>query len=140
MRRGRFLRPLLISVLSLCILLTFTWLPRILRPRVGLREAFVIGSDPVDGSTINPPPAVVRIFFNEPISPTSVAHVYFGIDNQVVDGNRSIIASGNPRELDTPLISPDQLPQGSYTVRWSALDTTHGHATHDVICFNVIHP
>ncbi len=139
MRRGRFLRPLLISALSLCILLTLTWLPVISRPSVALAHAFVIGSDPVDGSTINTSPAVVRIFFNEPISPTSVAHVFFGIDNQVVDGNRSIIASGNPRELDTPLISPNQLPQGSYTVRWSALDTTDGHATQGVIGFNVGH-
>lgn len=139
MQRGRFFRPLLISALSLCILLTLTWLPGIFRPPVALAHAFVIGSDPVDGSTINTPPAVVRIFFNEPISRASVAHVYFGIDNQVVDGNRSIIASGNSRELDTPLISPDQLPQGSYTVRWTALDATDGHATHGVIGFNVGH-
>ena len=139
MQRGRFFRPLLISALSLCLLLTLTWLPGIFRPAAAFAHAFVIGSDPVDGSTINTPPAVVRIFFNEPISPSSVAHVYFGIDNQVVDGNRSIIASGNPRELDTPLISPDRLEQGSYTVRWTALDTTDGHATHGVIGFNVGH-
>jgi len=106
---------------------------------VALAHAFVIGSDPVDGSTISFPPAVVRIFFNTPISPASIVHVYFGIDNEVVDGGRSSIASSNPRELDTPLINPSRLPQGSYTVRWTALDNTDGHATQGVIGFNVGH-
>lgn len=139
MRQGRFLRPLLMSALILSLLLTISWSPVLLRPPVALAHAFVIGSDPVDGSTINTPPAVVRIFFNAPISSASIAHVYFGIDNQVVDGGSSSVASGNPRELDTPLVAPDRLPQGSYTVRWTALADGDGHTTQGVIGFNVGH-
>src|SRR6266702_1691625 len=103
MRRGRLLRPLLMSALSLCILLILSWLPGVFRPPAALAHAFVIGSDPVDGSTISTAPAAVRILFN------------------------------------TPLIPPAQLPQGSYTVRWTALSTTDGQATHGVIGFNVGH-
>jgi methionine-rich copper-binding protein CopC/putative copper export protein len=139
MRQGRFLRLALISMLSLSILLVFTWLPLLSGSPVALAHAFVIGSDPVDGSTISTPPAVVRIFFNAPISSASSAHVYFGIDNQVVDAGHSSIARNNPQELDTPLVTPGELPQGSYTVRWTALANDDGHATQGVIGFNVGH-
>jgi methionine-rich copper-binding protein CopC/putative copper export protein len=139
MRQGRLLKPLLMSALSVCILLILSWLPGVYRPPAALAHAFVIGSDPVDGSTISTAPAAVRIFFNTPISSASIAHVYFGIDDQLMDAGRSRVASTNPQELDTPLIAPAQLPQGSYTVRWTALSTTDGQATHGVIGFNVGH-
>lgn len=54
-----------------------------------------------------------------------------------MNAGRSYVVSDNPQELDTPLIS--QLPQGSYTVRWTALSTTDGQATHGVIGFNIGH-
>ncbi len=137
MRQGHFLRLLLLAALSLCILLALSWLPVVFRPPAAFAHAFVIGSDPVDGSTINTAPAVVRIFFNVPISSASIAHVYFGIDNQLVDAGSSHVVRNNPQELDTPLIA--QPPEGSYTVRWTALSTTDGHATHGVIGFNIGH-
>src|SRR6266516_1006274 len=137
MRQGRFLRHLLIAAMGLCFLLSLRWLPVLLRPPAALASSFVVGSDPVDGSTISTPPTQVRIFFNTPISSASIANVYFGINYQVVNAGRSHVASNNPRELDTPLLA--QLPQGSYTVRWTALSTTDGHATHGVIGFNIGH-
>jgi putative copper export protein/methionine-rich copper-binding protein CopC len=137
MRQGRFLRPALILVLSLCILITLSWLPVLFRPPAALASSFVIGSDPVDGSTISTPPTQVRIFFNTPISSASSANVFFGINYQVMNADRSHVASNNPQELDTPLIT--QLPLGSYTVRWIALSTTDGQATHGVIGFNIGH-
>src|SRR5712692_4453407 len=137
MRQGCFLRQALISALSLCILITLSWLPVIIRPPAVLASSFVIGSDPVDGSTISTPPTQVRIFFNTPISSASIANVYFGINYQVMNADRSHVASNNPQELDTPLIT--QLPLGSYTVRWIALSTTDGQATHGVIGFNIGH-
>ena len=137
MRQGCFLRQALISVLSLCILITLSWLPVIIRPPAVLASSFVIGSDPVDGSTISTPPTRVRIFFNTPISSASIANVYFGINYQVMNAGRSHVASNNPQVLDTPLIT--QLPLGSYTVRWTALSTTDGQATHGVIGFNIGH-
>jgi copper transport protein len=137
MRQGRFLRPLLISVAGLCLLLALSWLPVLVRPPAALASSFVVGSDPVDGSTISVPPTQVRIFFNTPISLASIATVYFGIDYQVMNAGRSHVASNNAQELDTPLLK--QLPEGSYTVRWTALSTTDGHATHGVIGFNIGH-
>ena len=54
-----------------------------------------------------------------------------------MNAGRSHVASNNPQELDTPLLT--QLPEGSYTVRWTALSTTDGRATHGVIGFNIGH-
>lgn len=139
MRLRRFLRLLLLSALSLSVLLAYSWLPFLSPSPAASAHAFVIGSDPVDGSTINKAPAVMRIFFNEDISPASIAHIYFGPNAQLMDGGRSTISSTNPRELDTPLVTPDRLPQGSYTVRWTALSSVDGHTTHGVIGFNLGH-
>src|SRR6266700_532852 len=137
MRQGSFLRPLLISVVGLCLLLSLSWLPILFPPPAALASSFVVGSDPVDGSTISVPPTQVRIFFNTPISSASIANVYFGIDYQVMNAGRSHVARTNPQELDTPLLT--QLPEGSYTVRWTAISATDGHATHGVIGFNIGH-
>jgi len=142
MRQGRFLRPLLISALSLSLLLAFTWSPLLSRPPAALAHAFVTGSDPVDGSTISTPPARVRIFFNAPISSASIAHVYVFVANgssngQQVDAAHSSIPATNPLELDTPLIHPASLPQGSYEVKWVAISNDDGHTTTGLIGFNV---
>jgi methionine-rich copper-binding protein CopC/putative copper export protein len=105
-------------------------------------HAFVIGSDPVDGSTIERAPRVVRIFFNAPISPISVANVYvISADGQLlnVSAAHSSVASSDAHELDTPLKMPDQLPQGGYEVRWTALADGDGHTTFGLIGFNIGH-
>lgn len=108
-------------------------------PPVALAHAFVIGSDPVDGSTINAVPPMIRIFFNAPISPLSVAHVYNTQNGGFVEVQtlRSSISQSNPRELDTVLLHPDTLTQGGYFVRWVAVANDDGHTTFGAIGFNV---
>ena len=86
----------------------------------------MIGSDPIDGSTVATVPRVVRIFFASAVSPTSIAYV-FTPDERMVDAAHSTISGKDARELDTLLSRPDQLPQGSYTVRWTALASSDGH-------------
>src|ERR1039457_3940951 len=85
MQHRRFRRLHLLTRVSASLLLIYTifmWSPDASRGPVAYAadataaRAFVIGSDPVDGSTIGTPPQVVRIFFNEDISAASVAHVY----------------------------------------------------------------
>jgi len=137
-RQRTYCLLLLISILSLGVLLAFGWLPLLSRAPVALAHAFVIGSDPVDGSTVSTAPAVVRIFFNEAINSASIAHV-FTPDGHIVDAARSKIPATNPRELDTPLITSGELPQGGYTVRWTALANDDGYTTHGVIGFNIGH-
>ena len=142
MRHRHFLRLLLTSLLCLSVLLTLAWTPFFFHAPAVLAHAFVIGSDPVDGSTIGAAPTTIRIFFNADISPASIAHVYAfapggPTGGRLVDGGRSTISANNARELDTPLLSPSTLPQGSFEVKWTAIATDDGHAAHGLIGFNV---
>lgn len=149
MRHGRYLRRplrrLAIVALSPVFLLVLSWLPIVSQAQVAFAHAFVIGSVPVDGSTIASSPAVVRIFFNADISSASIAHVYLFTtgshpsEGQLVDAARSTVSPTNPRELDTPLLMPGTLPQGSYEVFWTAIATDDGHTTSGLIGFNVGH-
>ncbi|MDQ2714048.1 MAG: copper resistance protein CopC [Chloroflexota bacterium] len=134
----RYLRLACISLLSLSVLLLCSWSPIIMRPPAASAHAFVIGSDPVDGSTVSVAPAVVRIFFNGNIAPASSAQV-FASDDRLVNAAQSTISRANPRELDTPLLPADQLALGGYIVRWTALSSDDGHTTHGVIGFNIGH-
>ena len=137
MQKGRFLRPVLLATMSLCLLLMLNWLPMLFRPQVALASSFVVGSDPIDGSTINVPPTRMRIFFNTPVSPASTATIYYGPQYQIMNAGHSYVANNNPQELDTPLLA--HLPEGSYTVRWTAVSNTDGRVTNGVIGFNIGH-
>ena len=111
-------------------------------PRVALAHAnhsFVIGSDPIDGSTINTLPSVMRIFFNAPISSISSAHIYYIQGGTLVDvgAAESTVNGSNPRELDTLIKTPGSQPQGSYEVRWTAVSNDDGHTTYGLIGFNL---
>lgn len=133
--RSSLRRLLLFFCISLSILLLALCPTTVFRQPVASAHAFVIGSVPIDGSTVAPVPSVVRIFFDAPLSPASFANVYTP-DERIVSAPHSTV-TGNARELDTPLLNPSQLPQGSYTVRWTAVASDDGHTTHGVIGFNV---
>jgi copper transport protein len=150
MQHRRSLRRPLLALVSASLLLIFTiytWSPAAARvPEAyaassAAARAFVIGSDPVDGSTISTPPRVVRIFFNEDISAASEAQVYtFDVAaGRVVDAAHSFIAPTNARELDVPLVAASQLPQGVYEVKWVAVASDDGQVTTGLIGFNIGH-
>ena len=61
----------------------------------------------------------------------------FAPDGEGVDASRSTIPRTNARKLDTPLTTPEQLPDGSYTVSWVALSNDDGHATQGTMSFTL---
>ncbi len=132
-------RLLLIATALILAILSYLGSTALVQPPIASAHSFVIGSDPVDGSTIGAVPKVMRIFFNATISPASVAHVYSVQNGQLVDvsAGRSSIAPSNPRELDTALKTPGELPQGSYEVKWTAVSNDDGHTTYGIIGFDV---
>src|SRR5437660_6061550 len=129
MQRRRVATVILACLLSILAYVGSTAVERV---PVAFAHAYVIGSDPVDGSTINTLPMVMRIFFNAPISPLSRAHVYSVQDGHLVDvsATPSAIAQNNPRELDTPIKTPAAQPQGSYEVMWTAASNDDGHTSY----------
>jgi methionine-rich copper-binding protein CopC/putative copper export protein len=104
-------------------------------------SAYVIGSDPVDGSTVATAPQEVHVYFNAAISVLSSAHVLVvqrGTQNSSlveVGTNTGVIAGSNPNELIIPLKKSP--PQGSYLVRWLAVANDDGRTTFGNIGFNV---
>ncbi|QBD79885.1 hypothetical protein EPA93_29460 [Ktedonosporobacter rubrisoli] len=133
-------RRLLIFVSALILsILMFFCTSALYPPPVASAHAFVIGSNPVDGATINAAPNVVRIYFNAPVSTLSTVHVYAIENGQLVDVSAApaSISPTDARELDTPLKSPGSLPQGSYEIKWMAVASNDGHTTYGVIGFDV---
>ncbi len=149
MQRNRSLRLLLLALVSLSVLIVANLITNFVqsglsRPSIAYADAFVIGSDPIDGSTVQAVPKVVRIFFNAPISSLSTAYVFAPVPGQygrlqMVDAGHSYIPPGKPRELDTLVAHADSLPQGSYEVRWTALANDDGQPTSGIIGFDVGH-
>src|SRR5581483_2047563 len=104
--RKRQQRVIILAFLS--AILAFIITTVVVPPPAASAHAFVIGSNPVDGSTINAVPNVVRIDFNAPISPLSSAQIYVVRDGNLVDitGSASRIIANNPYQLETPLKDP----------------------------------
>ena len=121
-------------------LLTYSSSVLLLNPPVAQASAYVIGSDPVDGSTIGSV-QTIHIYFNAPISRLTTAHVLVvqqGTQNSVmieVGANTGTVSASNPNELIIPLKTA--APQGSYLVRWAAVANDDGRTTFGTIGFNV---
>ncbi|GCE14333.1 copper resistance CopC/CopD family protein [Tengunoibacter tsumagoiensis] len=109
------------------------------QPPVAQAHAFVIGSDPVDGSTIQALPAEIHIYFNAPISSLSSAQVLSIQAGKLTDigSATSLVASNNPNELITPVKTLASQPQGSYEILWTAVASGDGRTTYGIIGFNV---
>ena len=134
-RHVRYLRLVLLPALLLNIVI-YCIAVVVLQPQSALAHAYVIGSDPVDGSTVTVVPKVVRIYFNADVSSISVAQVlYVQNANYVTVQTHTTLAANNMRELDTYL--PTHLTGGSYLVRWTAVANDDGHTTFGSIGFDV---
>ncbi len=143
MRRRHYFRSIFLALLCCSLLQIVSWLPFAGHIPTASAHAFVIGSDPIDGSTISKAPSFVRIYFDAPIAAASTASIYaFPPGEQTANGllvnaSHSSINATNPNELDTPLLPASKLPQGSYEVYWTALSLTDGHTTSGLIGFNL---
>jgi copper transport protein len=129
---------ILIRALFLAILVS-VMASLVVRPPTASAHAFVIGSDPIDGSTVYAVPKVVHIDFNSPISPLSSAHIYVVQNGALVDISAAPghISGANQRQLEVVLKDPASQPQGSYEIKWTAVANADGHSTDGLIGFNV---
>ena len=134
-KHARFLRLVLLPALVIN-LLAYALIATIFQPLAAHAQAYVIGSDPVDGSTVNAVPKEIRIFFDDTISPLSVATIQYVQNGGFVPvQGQSFISSSNPHELDIPL--PSNSMQGSYLVSWTAISNNDGRTTYGKIGFNI---
>lgn len=141
MQQRHCIRISVLALLCVSLLLLVSWLPLAGNAPTASAQAFVIGSDPIDGSTINKAPATVRIYFDAPIAIGSQAAVYAfapgSTSGLLVSANQGTINATNPRELEISLLPSSKLPQGGYEIKWTALSTTDGHTSSGLIGFNL---
>ncbi len=133
-------RRLLVTGIALLLsFLTSICTTALIQPSIASAHAYVIGSDPVDGSTVVQVPKEVHVYFNAAVSPLSSAHVYFTHDGNLTDvgATPSQVAPLDARELVIPIKTPSNQPEGSYEVIWSAMADGDGHTTKGIIGFNV---
>ncbi|HEY3993071.1 MAG TPA: FixH family protein [Ktedonobacteraceae bacterium] len=141
MQQRHYLKIFALAMLCVSLLLAVSWLPLAKNAPIASAHAFVIGSDPIDGSTISKAPTMVRIYFNAPISATSQATVLAfapgSSSGLLVSTDHGIVNPTNARELDISLLPSSKLPQGGYEVNWTALSLNDGHTTSGLIGFNL---
>ncbi|HEX7737716.1 MAG TPA: copper resistance protein CopC [Ktedonobacteraceae bacterium] len=140
MQKRHYRNILTIALLCASLLLMVSWWPLAGDTPTASAHAFVVGSDPIDSSTISKPPAEVRIYFDAPVASASraVVNAYTISSAKVlVSTGPGTVNASNPRELDIPLLPSNKLPQGGYEVRWTAVSLTDGHATSGLIGFNL---
>ncbi len=135
--RMRQRRLLIITTALLLSFLAYFCITFVTIPPAAQARAYVIGSDPVDGSTLDKVPGEVRIFFNSPISKLSSAHIYSIQNGNLVDINAAPSIVSNTTELNTLLKTPDNQPKGSYEVLWTAVASNDGTTTYGIIGFDV---
>jgi methionine-rich copper-binding protein CopC/putative copper export protein len=131
-------RLLVIPIALLLSFLVYFCMTLVILPPAAQAHAYVIGSDPVDGSTIDKVPNEVRIFFNAPISTLSSAHVYSIQNGNLVDINAAPpTITTNAEELTVSVKTPGSQPKGSYEVLWTAVASNDGTTTYGIIGFDV---
>ena len=131
---ARFIRLVLLPALVLN-LLAYGIIVTIFEPQAAHAQAYVIGSDPVDGSTVSTMPKHIRIFFDASISTLSNATLLYVKNGDFVPvQGQSFVSPSDQHEMDIPV--PDNSPQGSYFVRWTAISTLDGHTTYGSIGFD----
>jgi methionine-rich copper-binding protein CopC len=141
MRQRYYSKILALALLCAGLLLGVSWLPLAGHTPAVSAYAFVVGSDPIDGSTISKAPTRVRIYFDAPIAASSQGSVYAfapgATSGLLVSADQGMINASNPKELDIALLPSNKLPQGGYEVKWAALSLTDGHTTSGLIGFNL---
>ena len=83
----------------------------LLAPAPAQASAYVIGSNPIDGSTIDKVPQSVQIFFNAPISSLSQAHAFVVQQGALVD-----ISNGTGQISPTDFARIHPHPQSTHPI------------------------
>ena len=124
----------LILVVGLCGLAAWVSLFGILH--IATAHAYPVKSEPADGDVLAALPQTVTIWFDEqPAAPPQSEISVFDANFNQVDSKDSHLAPQDDRQLIVDL--PPNLPAGTYTVRWSSLSATDGHATTGAFVFAV---
>ena len=97
-------------------------------------HALLIQSNPAPNSVLPKSPAQVELFFSETVTPGLSNIKVFNSNAQEVDQGDVHVDPSNPTRMT---VSVPSLPDGVYTVTWTAVSATDGHQTEGTFPFGV---
>jgi copper transport protein len=98
-------------------------------------HAFILRSEPADGSSVNSPPSQVNVYFSDPLDIHYSTVQVLDSSGKQVDNKDVKNINGDESTLTVSL--PSGLPDGVYTVSTKVLDATDGHVTTNAFSFGV---
>jgi copper transport protein len=93
-------------------------------------HASLVRSEPADGAVTSQPPAVVKLIFNEPVSPLVM---------RIIGPSGEVISPGVAAENSTVTITPPRLRQGTHVLSWRVV-SADGHPVGGAVMFSVGEP
>ncbi len=117
------------------LVLAFVIMMGVVAPRSVSAHAYLIRSDPVDGSVMTVSPETINLWFDEPIAPKFSSIQLFDADSQAVEIIDLHVDSDDPYHL--LFSSADPLPDGVYSVLYQVLSEADGHITKGLFVFGV---
>ncbi|MCL4301473.1 MAG: copper resistance protein CopC [Anaerolineae bacterium] len=126
------INKVLTSAKSWFIALLLAW-GTALVPASAFAHAGLVRSDPADNAVLTEPPAEIRLWFSEAISPDFSGAQILDINGRPVQG---VSLRVNPAE-NLLILTPPALAEGLYSVRWKVLSEADGHFTQGLLVFGL---
>jgi copper transport protein len=96
-------------------------------PTAARAHAALVGSEPAEGATLADPPAVLRLNFNEPVSPLVV---------RLIGPGGEAVTPAVKAENSTLTIVPPPLTRGTHVLSWRVI-SADGHPVGGAVMFSV---
>lgn len=126
---------MMLRIRSFNLALLLTLLLALLRPGLVAAHLDLERSEPTDGTILDTPPQVVRLWFNEELDAFESTVAIFDAADRQVDLGDAQISLEDRTFLQVSL--PTDLPPGAYRVRWTAVDDADGHPVEGELTFTV---
>jgi methionine-rich copper-binding protein CopC len=105
--------------------------------RVALAHSELIRSEPKDGQVLGEPPEVVKAWFSEELDSISSKMGVFDSQSQQVDNKDGGVDLNDMEHTSMVVSLPSTLPDGAYTIRWTAASAEDGDLTEGAFNFMV---
>src|SRR5580692_7150300 len=97
------------------------------QPSAAFGHAALVGSQPADGATLDQAPAMLRLNFNEPVSPLVV---------RLIGPSGEAVTPAVRAENSSLTITPPPLPRGTHVLSWRVI-SADGHPVGGAVTFSV---
>lgn len=98
-------------------------------------HAGLVKTDPPDGTVLDSPPEVMNMWFNEPITGDFSSFRLLDINGQVFEFAKIVVDPTDAKHVT--LYMPANMPDGVYSINWSAHSSVDGHITNGLVIMGI---